>query len=141
LKLYRQGGSCHRNDDIVPASLFNMGRDAESSGLISDAAAMGTNHKQNDWTETDRDDYADRQLDMSTSSFDGILFPTGLDRFLALFGITAVAVPIEQAIARKRRGLGEQRLPVAAWGLTIGRLEGNTAHASNDSCSDIRAGG
>ncbi|WVQ81172.1 hypothetical protein IAT38_003294 [Cryptococcus sp. DSM 104549] len=48
-----------------------------------------------------------------------LLFPTGLDRLLALFGVKTGAYPVEQAIERKRRGLGGQRWPVAAWGLTV----------------------
>ncbi|WVO22751.1 uncharacterized protein IAS62_004087 [Cryptococcus decagattii] len=47
-----------------------------------------------------------------------LLFPTGLDRLLSLFNIKAGAYPVEQAIERKKRGLGGQRYPVAAWSLT-----------------------
>ncbi|KAK8843397.1 hypothetical protein IAR55_007054 [Kwoniella newhampshirensis] len=48
-----------------------------------------------------------------------LLFPTGLDRLLALFNVSTGAYPVEQAIERKQRGLGGQRWPVAAWGLAI----------------------
>lgn len=49
-----------------------------------------------------------------------LLFPTGLDRLLSLFNIKAGAYPVEQAIERKKRGLGGQKYPVAAWSLTAG---------------------
>jgi hypothetical protein len=52
-----------------------------------------------------------------------LLFPTGLDRLLALFGAKAGKFPTEQAIERKRRGLGGQRWPVAAWSLAVGTYE------------------
>ncbi|KIR37830.1 rhomboid family membrane protein [Cryptococcus deuterogattii 99/473] len=42
----------------------------------------------------------------------------GLDRLLSLFNIKAGAYPVEQAIERKKRGLGGQKYPVAAWNLT-----------------------
>ncbi|ODO01676.1 hypothetical protein I350_06502 [Cryptococcus amylolentus CBS 6273] len=51
-----------------------------------------------------------------------LLFPTGLDRLLAMVGIKTGAYPIEQAIERKRRGLGGQRIPVATWALTAAML-------------------
>ncbi|WVW79247.1 hypothetical protein I302_101213 [Kwoniella bestiolae CBS 10118] len=51
--------------------------------------------------------------------YDFLLFPTGLDRLLALFGVRFGQYPIEQAIERKRRGIGGQRWPVASWGLAI----------------------
>ncbi|WWC91298.1 uncharacterized protein L201_006241 [Kwoniella dendrophila CBS 6074] len=51
--------------------------------------------------------------------YDYLLFPTGLDRLLALFDVNFGQYPIEQAIERKRRGLGGQRYPIAAWCLTI----------------------
>lgn len=47
-----------------------------------------------------------------------LLFPTGLDRLLSLFNVKAGAYPVEQAIERKKRGLGGQKYPVAAWCLT-----------------------
>ncbi|WWD21085.1 hypothetical protein CI109_105566 [Kwoniella shandongensis] len=48
-----------------------------------------------------------------------LLFPTGLDRLLGLFGVNTGAYPVAQAIERKRRGLGGQRWPVAAWSLAV----------------------
>ncbi|WVQ93311.1 hypothetical protein IAU59_000379 [Kwoniella sp. CBS 9459] len=51
--------------------------------------------------------------------YDMLLFPTGLDRLLALVGVKHGQYPVEQAIERKRRGLGGQRWPVAAWGLAL----------------------
>ncbi|WWC97876.1 hypothetical protein V866_004763 [Kwoniella sp. B9012] len=51
--------------------------------------------------------------------YDFLLFPTGLDRLLALVGVKFGQYPIEQAIERKRRGIGGQRWPVAAWGLAV----------------------
>ncbi|OXG16240.1 rhomboid family membrane protein [Cryptococcus neoformans Tu401-1] len=47
-----------------------------------------------------------------------LLFPTGLDRLLSLFNVKTGAYPVEQAIERKKRGLGGQKYPVAAWCLT-----------------------
>ncbi|KAL7422139.1 hypothetical protein Q5752_002782 [Cryptotrichosporon argae] len=51
--------------------------------------------------------------------YDALLFPTGLDRLLALVGIKHGRYPLEQAIERKRRGIGGQRWPVAAWALAL----------------------
>ncbi|WVO18280.1 hypothetical protein L204_105992 [Cryptococcus depauperatus] len=48
-----------------------------------------------------------------------LLFPTGLDRLLAIFNVKTGAYPVEQAIERKKRGLGGQRYPIAAWVLTV----------------------
>jgi hypothetical protein len=48
-----------------------------------------------------------------------LLFPTGLDRVLAIFGVNMGRLPLEQEIERKRRGIPGQRFPVATWGLTV----------------------
>lgn len=58
-----------------------------------------------------------------------LLFPTGLDRLLSLFNIKTGAYPVEQAIERKKRGLGGQKYPVAAWSLTAGMYPFETMHA------------
>ena len=49
-----------------------------------------------------------------------LLFPTGLDRLLALVGMNKGSFPIEQQIERKRHGVPGQRFPVATWVLTAG---------------------
>jgi len=49
-----------------------------------------------------------------------LLFPTGLDRVLAMVGVNMGRLPVEQEIERKKRGIPGQRFPIAAWGLTIG---------------------
>ncbi|WWC64118.1 uncharacterized protein I303_106726 [Kwoniella dejecticola CBS 10117] len=62
---------------------------------------------------------AGMQLRGPNTLYDVLLFPTGLDRLLALVGVKNGQYPVEQAIERKRRGIGGQRWPVAAWGLAI----------------------
>lgn len=49
-----------------------------------------------------------------------LLFPTGLDRVLAMVGVNMGRLPVEQEIERKKRGIPGQRFPIAAWGLTVG---------------------
>lgn len=51
-----------------------------------------------------------------------LLFPTGLDRLLALFGMNKGSFPIEQQIERKKHGVTGQRYPVATWALTAGEF-------------------
>lgn len=53
---------------------------------------------------------------------DWLLFPTGLDRLLALFGKRWGEEPLQQRIERKRRRGGGQRWPVAAWSMAAGTL-------------------
>jgi hypothetical protein len=48
-----------------------------------------------------------------------LLFPTGLDRVLAIFGVNMGRLPLEQEIERKRRAIPGQRFPVATWILTL----------------------
>lgn len=47
-----------------------------------------------------------------------LLFPTGLDRVLGLFGWKKAIIPVDQAIERKKRGVPGQRFPVMTWILT-----------------------
>jgi hypothetical protein len=51
-----------------------------------------------------------------------LLFPTGLDRVLAMVGVNMGRLPVEQEVERKKRGIPGQRFPIAAWGLTIGEM-------------------
>jgi hypothetical protein len=51
-----------------------------------------------------------------------LLFPTGLDRVLGLFGWSRAKVPLDQAIERKRHSVPGQRFPVLTWILTASEL-------------------
>lgn len=49
-----------------------------------------------------------------------LLFPTGLDRLMALFGVHKGRMPVQQQVERKKHGVPGQRFPVATWALTAG---------------------
>ena len=49
-----------------------------------------------------------------------LLFPTGLDRLLALVGVNKGRMPVQQQVERKKHGVPGQRWPVATWVLTAG---------------------
>ena len=111
----------------------NRPEDMEMRGLVHDAAHMGGKDVE-DGNKLYGGQYNDVPYNyspMENSNTAGmkepshlyslLLFPTGLDRLLALFGLNVGRFPIEQAIERKRHGLPGQRFPVAAWTLALGK--------------------
>lgn len=60
-----------------------------------------------------------------------LLFPTGLDRVLGLFGWDRAKVPVDQAIERKRRSVPGQRWPVMTWLLTAGEFSRRVAYGNS----------
>jgi hypothetical protein len=127
-------GLYYKSDSPRPASaMANQDHDLEMRGLVGSAAGMGMRN-----TEEEEEPYRVKFQEFEQSphpypaasspnsivSRDGwwtpLLFPTGMDRVLGLCGVKGAKEPVEQAIERKRRGLGGQKWPVAAWGLAAG---------------------
>lgn len=126
-------GAYYKSEAQRPASALN-GDELEMRGLVGNAAGMGHFDDDRDiernklkFTEYDQSPYpyplppepTGRNVEPSGLS-SSLLFSTGLDRLLGLFGSKAGKFPVQQAIERKRRGLGGQRWPVASWVLTVG---------------------
>ena len=128
-------GAYYRSDSARPASEMALGRmdDVEMRGLVDDAGAFGgregdgytPNLKSAEFEESPWP-YPPNQkapsLQQPGRLYSMLLFPTGLDRLLSLFGVKQGIEPVEQQIERKKRGIGGQRWPVAAWTLTIGEI-------------------
>lgn len=122
-------GAYYRSDSQRPASAYKHD-DVEMRGLMSDPGEMGGQESGNKIKfteyETSPMPYPAPDLDKGQSYgepshvYNWLLFPTGLDRLLALFGVSVGSSPPEQAAERKRRGVPGQRWPVAAWTLTAG---------------------
>lgn len=126
-------GQYYKSEAMRPASLHH---DLEMRGLVPNAAGMGSTvgyefePNRVKFTEFDESPYpyppsqtSSTHLQQQNKLHEHLLFPTGLDRILALFGVDAGKFPIEQAIERKKRGLGGQRWPVAAWTLAAGEVQ------------------
>ncbi|ORY26257.1 hypothetical protein BCR39DRAFT_470533 [Naematelia encephala] len=118
-------GAYYRSPHHRPASHMDP---IEMQGLVLNAAPPGTDTSSIGGVKYAEDDlgpylYQPESVDDTRGTgskvYDLLLFPTGLDRLLALFGMHPGRYPVEQAIERKRRGLGGQRWPVAAWTLTV----------------------
>lgn len=127
---------------------YAQAEEYEMRGLVSNAAAMGSNidglrgvygagagrtESYSDPSKypinTSDSPYAWPPLDNVSAAphlrkesalMSVLLFPTGLDRLLALVGMNKGSFPIEQQIERKRHGVPGQRFPVATWVLTAG---------------------
>ncbi|KAK4684349.1 hypothetical protein P7C73_g5833, partial [Tremellales sp. Uapishka_1] len=115
-------GAYHKSEYARPASALEL------RSLVADAAEMGESGPavKFDEYETSPHPYPPSQksrnssIEQDSNLYHWLLFPTGLDRLLALFGLHyGGGYPIEQAIERKRRGIGGQKWPVAAWGLAV----------------------
>jgi len=129
-------GGYYRSENARPASYLHetpnepLGReDVEMRGLMGNAAGMGGAEERQKYGEFDDSPsaYPAPPLNKGLAAYrepsnlhSWLLFPTGLDRLLALFGLKAGKFPTQQAIERKRRGAGGQRWPIAAWTLTVG---------------------
>ena len=130
-------GAYYQSEAQRPASMLmtdnRPGEDVEMRGLVRGAADMGgleegdkvRFQKFNDSPNLHPSVPSTKSSRFSEpgSLYSLLLFPTGLDRLLALFGVKAGKFPIEQAIERKRRGIGGQRYPIAAWILTVGEFQ------------------
>ena len=119
-------GAYYKSDSPRPASMLE---NVEMRGLVNSAVGMAGGEN-----EPNRSKYAEYGTSLypypssleSTnrlsppSYLQSWLFPTGLDRLLALLGVKEGRYSLEQAVERKKRGMAGQRWPVAAWGLAIG---------------------
>lgn len=123
-------GAYYRSDSQRPASAYKH-EDVEMRGLMSDQGDMGGQERGNEikFTEYETSPMPSPAPELDKGKafwepsqvYNWLLFPTGLDRLLALFGVDVGASPPEQAADRKRRGVPGQRWPVAAWTLTFGK--------------------
>jgi len=123
-------GAYYRSDERRPASYLDSHRDdVEMRGLVGGAAGMGGADHERKYGDFDDSPsaYPEPPLTKGVAALrepsnlhSWLLFPTGLDRLMALFGLNAGKYPLQQATERKRRGVGGQRWPIAAWTLTVG---------------------
>lgn len=125
-------GAYYRSNSQRPASEFMPVAEIEMRGLVNDPSPMAGRHGDRDveFSGIKGNDYDTSPLSYSTNQmpkyqkpsgvYSWLLFPTGLDRVLAIFGVNMGRLPLEQEIERKKRGIPGQRFPVAAWGLTLG---------------------
>ncbi|ORX39022.1 hypothetical protein BD324DRAFT_618264 [Kockovaella imperatae] len=129
-------GQYYRSDSKRPASMLlsntNKADDLEMRGLVRGAGPMGEYEdgmggRKVHFPHYDGSPMPYVPFDASGTDqwkepgglYETLLFSLGLDRLLALFGKRVGKFPLEQAIERKRRGLGGQRWPVATYTLTI----------------------
>lgn len=121
-------GAYYRSDALRPASAVMDRNDVEMRGLMGGAADMGR-YEEEGGPKVKFTEYQESPYPYPPASYyrepsqlySRFLFPTGLDRLLALVGIKAGQTPLQQAIERKKRGIGGQRWPVAAWSLAVGK--------------------
>lgn len=123
-------GAYYRSNTQRPASEIEM------RGLVNDPSPMAGRHQLDGRDQDDVEFRGIKGNDYDTSPMayppnqtpmykqpsgvqSWLLFPTGLDRVLAIFGVKMGKLPLEQEIERKRRGIPGQRFPVAVWTLTI----------------------
>ena len=130
-------GTYYHSESRIPASMLfsnlDRGEDLEMRGLVSGAGAMGGGGYEDDmgrkihFPEYESSPHPFPPLQPSEKGqwketngmYSLLLFPLGLDRLLALFGSDAGNLPLEQAIERKKRGVGGQRWPFATYILVI----------------------
>ena len=133
-------GAYYRSESRRPASMLlsneGKGDDLEMRGLVGGAGPMGgiyeedqeggrrkVHFPQYEESPNPYPPYQGNEKDQwkePSALYENILFPLGLDRLLALFGSSAGKFPLEQAIERKRRGIGGQRWPIATYTLVVG---------------------
>ena len=128
-------GAYYRSEATRPASTLggldvkgHAEEEHEMKGLMRDAEGMGgLDVGYEDQVKGQYGLYEDpaRSTPLSPTGHRGqaystLMFALGLDRLLALFGRDVGRLPLEQAIDRKRRGMGGQRWPVATYVLTAG---------------------
>jgi hypothetical protein len=123
-------GNHYSSNTPRPASVMRPTSDIEMRSLVYDSQPMGRDESK---------DVEFGQVKGNTSPFpyptnqnqtrqkpsgvySWLLFPTGLDRVLAMVGVNMGRLPVEQKMERKQRGIPGQRFPIASWGLTLGEL-------------------
>lgn len=135
-------GAYYKSNTQRPASEFMPVAEIEMRGLVHDPSPMAGRHhdgererdvefdgiKGNDYDTSPLASYPTNQNQMPkyqkpSGVYSWLLFPTGLDRVLAIFGVNMGRLPLEQEIERKRRGIAGQRFPIAAWSLTVSEYE------------------
>lgn len=119
-------GAYYKSNDQRPACQIEMRGLVDDPGPIGGREELFSNHNQAKLGEYETSPYAYPPLE-KTSGLQSdlgatLLFATGLDRLLAMFGLKFGNLPIEQQIERKRHGIPGQRWPVAAWALTAGEV-------------------
>lgn len=148
-------GAYYTSPATRPTSMLLPNEEVEMRGLVPHAAGMGGDGMDGQegyrgkFNEYDESPYPYPPLEGSGKPaspgklYDWLLFPTGLDRLLGMFGVKGAKAPLEQAIERKRRGLGRQRWPVAAWTMAIGWSRFHAPESLNlaDGHSDDRRDG
>ena len=123
-------GAYYRSEAKRPTSMMEND-DVEMRGLVQGAAEMGEGdqepYRSFKFAEYDTSPYpypsslkGSSQMTPPSHLQSWLLFPTGLDRLMALFGMELGRYPVEQAVERKKRGLSGQKWPVAAWSLAVG---------------------
>lgn len=144
-------GAYYHSDRQRPASAVmsngDSRNDLEMRGLMGNAADMGRDDEGGPkikFTEYQDSPHpyppANYYRDPS-QLYSWLLFPTGLDRLAAMLGIKAGQTPLGQAIERKKRGLGGQRWPVAAWSLAVcASSDRRMLRHSDDSSHRVRIG-
>jgi len=121
-------GAYYQADANRPASVQAGYQDVEMRGLVRDDDDEDFRNVK--FTDYDTSPYpyssqkGSSQMTPPSHLQSWLMFPTGLDRLMALFGMTAGRFPLEQAVERKKRGIGGQKWPVVAWGLAVGECTG-----------------
>lgn len=130
-KLSYGGALSYIDEDGVYYKTPTPASDIEMRGLVHDSQPMGRDEskdvefgavKGNDY-DTSPFPYPTNQVQTRqkpSGVYSWLLFPTGLDRVLAMVGVNMGRLPVEQEIERKKRGIPGQRFPIAAWSLTVG---------------------
>ena len=121
-----EDGGYYSSKNQRPASEIEM------RGLVHDPSPMGRDDSKDvEFSAVKGNDYDTSPFPYPTHQppqhqkpsgvYSWLLFPTGLDRVLAMFGVNMGRLPVEQEIEQKRRGIPGQRFPIAAWTLTVGK--------------------
>ena len=114
-----------------PASVMRPASDIEMRSLVYDSQPMGRDESKDiEFGQVKGNDYDTSPFPYPTNQvqsrqkpsgiYSWLLFPTGLDKVLAMVGVNMGRLPVEQEIERKKRGIPGQRFPIAALGLTVG---------------------
>lgn len=127
-----ENGEYHKSQYDRPASAMYPNEAVEMQSLVSGAANMGMETALKVRLQGGSDSPLDYPSpDDGTGRgrggrWDWLLFSTGLDRIVPAFWTIRDCESIDQLVERKKRGLGGQRWPVAAWIMTIGMIFGSS---------------
>lgn len=114
----------HELRSLVPGA-------APIAGYYQDSYRRESKYGRNDslddsspyaWPDLDNvnANHPDSYLRKESALMSLLLFPTGLDRLMGLFGMNKGKFPVAQQIERKRHGVPGQRFSVMTWILTAG---------------------